>query len=1124
MKLSLALAVVVVSAAPFAQQADTTRNPLAGNAAAAAAGRRIFDQTCQSCHGPAGRGDRGPALDSGRFVRGNADGDIFHTIRAGVPGTQMPPFPALSDTQVWQLVAYIGTLGDGDRAAAVTSTPAEGSAAAGDALFFGKGGCATCHEVNGRGGIVGPDLSTAAATPAAALRAKILNPSAPAAPNRRPPQTIVATLPDGREVRGVRRNEDTFSAQIIDAEGSLHLIDKLSTRAFRIEDTSMMPGDYATRLTSTELTDIVAYLATLRTRTLSAGVSSKSAGGGVDAGRLTDAAADASNWLMYWGDYGATHYSGLSQIDATNVGGLRAAWTFPMPGDSVLEATPLVADGIMYTTQPGAVVALDARTGRQLWRFARQQKLRSPYEINPFNRGAAIGGSRLFVGTLDAALVALDARTGQPLWETQVADTMLGYSITSAPLVVKDKVLVGITGGEFGARGFLDAYDAATGRRLWRWYAVPAPGEFGSETWKGDSWKQGGSPMWLTGSYDPALNLVYWTVGNPGPQIDRSARGDLDNLFSDSVVAIDPDRGERKWHYQFTPNDGHDWDSCQAVVLVDRLWHGRTRKLLLHADRNGMFYVLDRTSGEFLSATPFVYQNWNQGFDRQGRPLAAAGSNSSPEGSYFVFPSLVGGTNFQAPSYSAATGWFYLAYRESGQAYVSAPTVFEAGRQYIGSNTAATRAQPKPGEPLPSAGIKAIDPESGKTMWDFKIDQPSLTDGVLATAGNIVFGSIRDGNIVALDAKSGRHLWHFQTGANVSASPMSYAIDGRQYVAVAAGNVVYAFTLPDAAPTHYAARRSGDVVRLEDTATQTAASIVPSVGNIAFEFTVKGENVLHWPFASLEAFKAKPSMSGIPFVGPWANRLDEQAFYANGRRYPFDMNLGNVRGAIPIHGFLTTTDRWQVTEAKADAHSAWVTSQLDVWRDPDWMRQWPFAHTIEMTYRLQDGALEVATRIVNRSSDSMPVSIGFHPYFRLTDSTRDQWTLSVAARTHWLLASTKIPTGETEPIERLFPAPESVALKNYKLDDVFSDLVRDAEGRATMTIAGLSQRLDIVLGPRFRAVVIWAPGSDSNFVCIEPMAGITDAMNLAHKGIYKELQTIPAGGTWEESFWVRPHP
>jgi alcohol dehydrogenase (cytochrome c) len=521
--------------------------------------------------------------------------------------------------------------------------------------------------------------------------------------------------------------------------------------------------------------------------------------GGVTFDRLVRASAEPHNWLMYWGDFQGTHYSPLKQIDPTNVHRLQTAWAFPMPGESILEATPLVVDGIMYMTQPGAVVALDARSGRQIWRFTRQQKVKSPYEINPFNRGAAISGHRLFVGTLDAVLVALDARTGLPLWETHVADSMLGYSLTSAPLVIRDKVIVGITGGEFGTRGFLDAYDAATGKQLWRWYATPGPGEFGNDTWLGDSWKRGGSPMWLTGSYDPELNLVYWTVGNPAPQIDRSVRGDLDNLFSDSVVAIDPDTGQRKWHYQFTPNDGHDWDSCQDVILVDRVWRGERRKLLLHADRNGIFYVLDRTNGKLLAGTPFVHVNWMTGFDASGRPIQVPGSNSSAEGSFFVYPTLGGGTNFQAPSYSPQTGWMYLEYSENGQRYASAPAQFESGRQYIGRRDPGADVGPRAGEPAASAGIKALDPETGKTMWDFKIFQGSLTNGVLATAGNVVFGAIRDGNLVALDAKTGKHLWHAQTGGSMAASPISYAVDGRQFVAIAAGNMVHAFTLSEPA-------------------------------------------------------------------------------------------------------------------------------------------------------------------------------------------------------------------------------------------------------------------------------------------------------------------------------------
>ena len=333
-----------------------------------------------------------------------------------------------------------------------------------------------------------------------------------------------------------------------------------------------------------------------------------------------------------------------------------------------------------------------------------------------------------------------------------------------------------------------------------------------------------------------------------------------------------------------------------------------------------------------------------------------------------------------------------------------------------------------------------------------------------------------------------------------------------------------------AAAQPYSATRDpvSGLVRLTDDKSQISVAVIPAVGNIAVEMTVKGQNVLRWPFKSVDDFKAKPQLSGIPFMGPWANRLDEQAFYANGRRFPFDMDLGNVRGAIPIHGFLTYADQWKVVEAKADASAAWVTSRLEVYRNPLWMAQFPFAHAIEMTYRLQGGQLEVRTRIENLSSEPLPISVGFHPYFQLTDSPRDDWTISVAARTHWRLAPNKIPTGETEAITQVFPDPAAAPLKDHDLDHVFSDLVRDASGGAVMTVKGKSQQLDVVVGPNYRAMVIYAPkpqagsAQNRNFICFEPMAAITNAMNLAHKGLYKELQSIPPGGTWQESFWIRP--
>ncbi|HKE84013.1 MAG TPA: aldose 1-epimerase [Vicinamibacterales bacterium] len=328
------------------------------------------------------------------------------------------------------------------------------------------------------------------------------------------------------------------------------------------------------------------------------------------------------------------------------------------------------------------------------------------------------------------------------------------------------------------------------------------------------------------------------------------------------------------------------------------------------------------------------------------------------------------------------------------------------------------------------------------------------------------------------------------------------------------------FTAAPQAARRYTAARDGDVVTLTDTRNDTRVSIMPSVGNIAFDMQVRGQRMLRSTQGDAARFKASPNGMGIPFMGPWINRLDEQAFYANGKRYAFDMELGNVRGAIPIHGFLTTTDQWRVVGLNQSGDHASVTSRLEFFRQPAWMKQWPFAHTIEVTYRLKDGMLEVMTTVSNMSADPMPISIGFHPYFQLTDTMRDDWTIAVGARTRWTLAANKVPTGATEPIETFFPDPAAAHLREYDLDDVFSDLVRDAHGRATMSVKGKSQQLDVFIGPRYRAAVIYAPKAQ-NFICFEPMAGITNALNLAQKGLYKELQTIAPGGTWTESFWVR---
>ena len=319
----------------------------------------------------------------------------------------------------------------------------------------------------------------------------------------------------------------------------------------------------------------------------------------------------------------------------------------------------------------------------------------------------------------------------------------------------------------------------------------------------------------------------------------------------------------------------------------------------------------------------------------------------------------------------------------------------------------------------------------------------------------------------------------------------------------------------------YSARQEGDVVRLEDAQSQTVVSVMPAHGNNAFAMTVKGKNVLYFPFASPAEFKRRGYYSGIPFLGPWANRLDEMAFYANGKRYLLNPGLGNVRGPNPMHGFLMTAP-WEVESIQADQDSAWVTSRIEVYRKPEWMAQFPFAHTVEMTYRLKNGVLEVALKLNNLSTAPMPVAIGFHPFFQVNDAPRDEWTFSVGAKSHWL-GKQNIPTGETEPIEKIIPNPAGGTLKGVKLDDVFGDLVRDSSGRATMWVQGKSERVEVTFGPKFRAAVVYFPaGPGQNYICFEPMAGITDSMNLAQKGLYNELQYLPPGQSWEESFWIKP--
>ena len=804
-----ALAIVAQDDTP-----ETQRNPFTGDASAAGRGKALFDRVCQSCHGPSGSGDRAPAL-AGSLRRGDADGMIFTNIRAGIRGTEMPSFSRFSTDQIWTLVSYIRSLSavnPGPQTGLLTGDPKAGKLA-----FETKGGCLACHQVNDRGTAVGPDLSNAGRLPAEALRAKIVNPNqAPAAaPGRggrgargfanNTPVAVTVKTKAGQEYRGVRRNEDSLSLQMVDTLGRYHSFEKASLAEFHIGNKSLMPDDFARKLSSAEIDDVVAWLETLHGTSGGAGPSA-----GLRWERIRDSDREPQNWLSYWGDLGGRHFSLLRQITPANVKNLQARWAVQMPGDGIVESVPLVVDGILYTSGTvggsAAILALDARTGRQLWRYDRRQKATNPYETNRVNRGVTVLGNRLFFGTLDCALVALDARSGAFLWEVQVEDTMKGYSITSPPLPLEDRIVTGVAGGEYGIRGFIDAYDPATGKRLWRTYAVPAPGEPGNETWEGDSWQHGSGATWLTGSYDASSRTLFWSVGNPGPDANPDVRKG-DNLYTCSVLALDPATGSIKWDYQFTPNDSHDWDSTEDMVVVDRVWHGAPRKLLLHADRNGVFYVLDRAGGQLLSATPFVRATWVTGWDALGHPLLAPNGAASAAGN-FVYPSGGGGTNFQAPSYSSVTGLFYTMYHDGGGRYTYGPAPYEPGRLFSGRGGGFTpRPPPAPGQAPDSQGIMAIDPENGKVRWKFELVQNGLQPGVLATAGGIVFAATAEGTLLALDATTGAALWHFYAGASIPSSPMSYSVDGKQYVAVSSANVLYSFALPD--PEIPGARTSG---------------------------------------------------------------------------------------------------------------------------------------------------------------------------------------------------------------------------------------------------------------------------------------------------------------------------
>jgi alcohol dehydrogenase (cytochrome c) len=521
---------------------------------------------------------------------------------------------------------------------------------------------------------------------------------------------------------------------------------------------------------------------------------------GVTYDQLLHADKTPQNWLMYGGTFNSQRFSRLTQINAQTVHSLRPAWIYqPAHPSAPYESSAVVVNGIMYVTEPlSTVTALDARLGTKIWSWSATLPDRIyTVGVHRSNRGVAVLGNSVFAETLDSHLVALDATTGAVKWNVHVDDNNLGYAMTAAPRVLDGKVIVGVSGGDVGIRGFIDAYDAATGKRLWRLWTIPAPGEPGSETWGKDMSGTGGGATWGTGSYDPDLNLLYWTTGNPAPDYNYGNR-DGDNLYTNSILAIDPDTGEMKWYFQFTPRDTHDWDSIQVPVLFDDTIDGKPRKLVGQANRNGFYYVLDRVTGQFIAGAAYVTQTWAKGLDASGHPIVLPNTVPTPAGT-LVYPDGHGGTNWNSPSYSPLTKLFYVSSREigayttSGQTKVHFPDFGGGGRNGLPADQS-------------YGAIRALDATTGKRKWEYKMLAPAEVS-TLATAGGLVFAGSDEGNFFALDATTGKLLWDFTVGgANAESNMITYEVAGKQYLIGASGNIFVAFNLPDA--TSAAPRKS----------------------------------------------------------------------------------------------------------------------------------------------------------------------------------------------------------------------------------------------------------------------------------------------------------------------------
>jgi PQQ-dependent dehydrogenase (methanol/ethanol family) len=735
-----------------------------------------FLQICALCHGNDGRGsDRAPSLVNApdlRAVSASAIADIIQKGKSRMPALPLPP----ADTQV--LAAYVLALNMTGMA------PMAGDPKAGEAIFFGRGQCSTCHIAEGRGSSLGPDLSDVAQTlgPGELIQS-LADPRARIATGY---AIVSVEMNDRTTLRGFARAQGEHDLVLQTSDGKLHLLLDTEYQAITPDPQAAMPAFAGT---DDERRDLLAFLSRLN---------------GVGVGPLTAPEAPVSpaevdaithpkrgDWPTYNGTVDGNRHSALDQVAVTNVAKLQLQWRYPIPFGS-LETTPVVIDGVMYVTRNNQVYALSGKTGREIWSYQRPKSPASKISGDAaigVNRGVAVLGDRVFYQTDDAHLLALDRLTGALLWDvaTPPPGAPGSYGSTAAPLVANDLVITGVSGGDNGIRGFVAAYHPTNGELAWRLWTIPPYGESGpgSDTWQGPALEEGGGATWLTGSADVASNVVYWAIGNPHPDTDGDGRLGS-NLFTNCDVAIDLPTGKMLWHYQYTPHDLHDWDANQPIVLVDAMWRGRDRKLLLHANRNGFLYVLDRTTGKPLLASKMVDKlTWASGINEQDWTPQLLPNNETDTKGVITGPAVRGATNWYSTAYNPTTGLYYVMTIEDY-------TVFRKSEEGgFGSYV-------NPADP-PRKFLRAFDIQTGNVAWQIELPGEAQTNysGVLSTAGGLVFFGESSGGFAAVDARTGKPLWHFEANHPIKASPMTYAIDGRQYVVIASGGDILSFALPE---------------------------------------------------------------------------------------------------------------------------------------------------------------------------------------------------------------------------------------------------------------------------------------------------------------------------------------